>query len=164
MSTHAHSRFALLATLALAPLTAALADTVDGYFTGSGQKTKLTYAAAIEADTSETSGEPAIAVVLAEKAPADGSVTFESAQDGEVGSFVIATFRRDPLAKRHDSIQHTNMRTSINYGAGGLLTAEDLKLEKGILSGRLTSEGENSSFGEPLDIDATFSVKDSPAN
>ena len=50
--------------------------------------------------------------------------------------------------------------SSINYGAGGLLTAEDLKLENGILSGRLTSEGEDSTFGEPLDIDAKFSVKE----
>ena len=77
---------------------------------------------------------------------------------------LVVTFRRDPLEKRHDSISHTNMRSRINYGAGGLLKAQDVKLEGGLLSGHLTSEGENSDFGEAFDIDAKFSVKELAAS
>jgi hypothetical protein len=144
----------LAATLAAG---AAVADSVEGTLTANGKTSKITYVGAVPGDEGHAGG-PAIAVVLAEKAP-KGAFSLDALREGAQGNYVISTVGTDPLKKVHDEMRHDGTNVGINYGSGGFLDAEGLENEGGTLSGRFYTKEPYDFFGEAkIEADLKFSV------
>jgi len=150
----------------LAASSSLAAEPFQGKFVSNGKSHPLTFAGVFKTEQEGRNDDyedvmlDVLKVVLTEKAPAAGqALSHELVDSNALGSYVVATFDAGSLKHLSDSLGGPDMRASINYGGGGALQAEGIALEKGVLSGRLHSEGEEDIFGEKLDIDATFSVK-----
>ena len=90
---------------------------------------------------------------MATKAPPAGrALDDDFVASGELGHYVIAEFDPKTVKHEHDSVGGPDMRMTINYGGGGMLATENVKLEGGTLSGRLHTDGEEDFFGEMIEI------------
>ena len=137
----------------------ASAQSVEGTIKVNGKVSKMTYVTALPGNEVEAGG-PAIAIVFGAKAPADGSVTLESAGEGEIGDYLVATINTETLKHAHDVMQHDGLKqmSKVSYGSGGFLEADGLALDGGTLTGRLHTPEPEDFFDEIIEADLEFSV------
>jgi len=142
-----------VALLVLIPAVShAAGGSVTGKFVGNGQEAKLAYAKAMKGDPWE--GKPTTVIVLSEKEMTAGSSPDFDAGFGKFGSALVVTVdsQNDIISTQ---IYHTAHKKK-GFSSVGRMKLEGYKVEGGMVSGKLTTNGEQDFFDDKWLVDLSF--------
>ena len=146
----------LVAALAgTAPLTAADDTSVSGVYKGNGKEAKLAFVSARKGEP--FANKPTIVLVFTEKDHSKEKKPDVKAGFGDFGSALIITV--NPEGKIVGCVvAHSALKKS-GFSSVGDTTMSDFKLEGGKIQGKISTKGEQKTFGETWEVDLKFQAK-----
>ena len=161
MSMSSRVRLALVAA-ALIPVAAAGQPAgekkdppVSGLFKGNGKEAKLAYASAHKGEP--ISDKPTIVLTFTEKDHSQEKKPRVKATFGDFGSALIVTVTHDGQVVGCE-VAHAAHKKS-GFSAIGVVKTSDFKIADGKVKGKLSTDGEQDTFGEKWEVKLEFAVK-----
>lgn len=147
-----------LCTLALATDVVAAGAAVEGVYRANGKDSVPAHALARNGDA--YMDKPTIKLILTEKDAAKDDRPDFHAQMGDLGSALVVTLVKadDGYDVIGSEFAHPALKRS-GASATGIVTATDVKIEAGQISGRLVAREGARLFDETLEIDLKFRTK-----
>ena len=149
--------FSSLVFLACAA-TALAAAPFDGKYVANGKEAKLAYVTAKKGEP--FSGKPVTILIFSEKdASKDARADFH-AQMGDLGDALVVHLSKgdDEWRVIGTEFAHSALKHSGASGSG-IVSAKDVNVANGEISGHLVTAADADLFDEPLTVDLTFHVK-----
>lgn len=151
-------RSTLFFGLALCSGVAFAAAPFEGKYVANGKEAKLGFLLAKKDEP--FSGKPVTQLIFSEKDASKDSSPAMHAQFGDLGDALVIRLQHDGDEWRvigsefaHSALKHSGASGS------GIVSAKDIKVANGEISGHLMTDAGADLFGEPLVIDLKFHVK-----
>jgi hypothetical protein len=144
---------ALLATWSVPAL--AVDAEVKGAFVGDGKPAALAF---VSARKSKSLTDKETVRVFTEKDHSKVQNPDATAEEGKFGSALVVDIYQDTGNVVAFTVAHAAHKQK-PFGEVGSIEMKDFKNEGGVLSGRLTTNGETETFNQTWQVDITFRVK-----
>jgi len=144
--------------LVLGVTAAFAAAPVEGKYVANGKEGKLAFALAKQ--DKPFSGKPVTLLVFTEKDASKDANPSSHAQFGDLGDALVVRLRQD--GDKWDVIGTEFVHSALKHSGAsgtGIVSASDLKVASGEISGHLATGPNADLFDEPLVVDLKFHVK-----
>ena len=145
----------LVAALAGGALSAADDASITGVYKGNGKEAKLAFVSARKGEP--FADKPTIVLVFSEKDHSKEKKPDFKAGFGDFGSALIITVQ--PEGKIVGCVvAHSALKKS-GFSSVGNIEMSDFKLDGGKIQGKISTKGEQKTFGETWEVDLKFQTK-----
>src|SRR5262249_9449631 len=144
-----------VAALAVGALSAADDASITGVYKGNGKEAKLAFVSARKGEP--FADKPTIVLVFSEKDHSKEKKPDFKAGFGDFGSALIITVQ--PEGKIVGCVvAHSALKKS-GFSSVGNIEMSDFKLDGGKIQGKISTKGEQKTFGETWEVDLKFQTK-----
>ncbi len=147
--------FLLLALSFVATTAAADKPAVSGTFKGNGKPAKLAYVTALKGEP--FSDKETIVLVFTEKDHSKDKKPDFKAAFGDYGSALIITTYHDGQIIGCEVAHQAHKKSP--FSSVGSIETKDFAIDKGKISGKITTSGELDAFDQKWEVDLKFEVK-----
>jgi hypothetical protein len=128
---------------------------VSGVYKGNGQEAKLAYVFTSKGEA--FADKPTIVMVFSEKDPSQDKKPEVGAMFGKYGSALIIKVYEDGQIVGCQ-VAHTGLKKS-GFSSIGTIKMSDFKIKDGKMQGKLSTGGEEETFGDKWEVDLKFQAK-----
>ena len=128
---------------------------IEGTFTGNGTPAKLAYITASKGEP--FSGKPTIQIIMTEKDHSKAKNPSIKAGFGDFGSALIITLHPDGKIIGCEVAHQAHARKP--FSSIGKISTKDFKIADGVITSKLSTEGEQEFFKQKWEVKLAFKVK-----
>lgn len=149
------SALSLYACISIAGTISAQGQAIKGSFTGNGTPAKLAYISASKGEP--FSGKPTIQIIMTEKDHSKARNPSIKAGFGDFGSALIITVHPDGKIIGCEVAHEAHPRKP--FSSIGKIKTADFKMADGMITSKLSTEGEQDFFKQKWEVNLSFQVK-----